>query len=96
MRILLFLLLLLVFLTGVLFTSVNTETVVINYYLDTQEMPLAVALLIALVLGVVVGLLAGMTLSLKYRNQLRLSNRQIKKLDKELENLRAMPVRDSH
>ena len=89
-------LLLVVFLAGALFTSVNTTAVEVDYYVGIREMPLAVALLIALVVGVLVGSLAGIGLSLKYRNQLRLSNRRVKKLDKELENLRALPVRDSH
>lgn len=89
-------LLLVVFLAGALFTSVNTTPVDVDYYVGIRQMPLAVALLIALVLGVLVGLLGGIGMSLKYRNQLRVSNRRVKKLDKELENLRAIPVRDSH
>lgn len=96
MRIIMLFLLLVVFLIGVLFTSVNTNAVAIDYYLGVREMPLAVALLIALIVGVVLGLLTGVTVSLKYRNQLRVSNRQVKKLNQELENLRALPVRDSN
>ena len=95
MRILLIILLLAVFLCGALFTSVNTDVVVVDFYLDSQEMPLALALLAALTVGVLIGALAGLTLSIKYRNRLRLANRQVKKLDKELENLRALPVRDA-
>jgi putative membrane protein len=88
-------LLLIVFLGGALFTSVNTDAVVVDFYLDSQEMPLALALLAALTVGVLVGAVVGLTQSIKYRNQLRLANRQVKRLDKELENLRALPVRDT-
>lgn len=95
MRILMIILLLVVFLCGALFTSVNTDAVVVDFYLDSQEMPLALALLAALTVGVLVGALMGLILSIKYRNQLRVANRQIKRLDKELDNLRALPVRDT-
>lgn len=88
-------LLLVVFLAGALFASVNTGPVMVDFYLDSQEMPLVLALLAALTVGVLFGVLAGMMLSIKYRNRLRLANRQVKKLDKELENLRALPVRDT-
>ncbi|RLA10258.1 MAG: LapA family protein [Gammaproteobacteria bacterium] len=96
MRILVNLLLLAVFLVGVLFTSANTAPVDVDYYLGSRQMPLAVALLIALVIGVLLSSFAGIAVSLKYRAKLRQSDRQVKKLDKELENLRALPVRDNH
>ncbi|HAC35457.1 MAG TPA: hypothetical protein DCF45_13155 [Gammaproteobacteria bacterium] len=94
MRFVMILLLLLVFLAGALFTSVNTLPVTVDYYIGTIELALSVALLGALVLGLIIGVLVGALMSIKHRKLLRRKTREVKKLEQELDNLRGLPVRD--
>ena len=80
---------------GILFAQANSSLIIVDYYFGVAESRLALALLWSMMMGLVIGVLVGMTLSLKQRSQLRQKNRRLKQLEQELDNLRALPVRNA-
>lgn len=96
MRIIYYLLLLIIVLLGTLFATLNAQTVVLNYYFGEAQLALSLLLIYTLVVGIgfAVFLAAWPVIACK-RQQFHLK-RRLKQMEKELENLRTMPVRDSH
>lgn len=96
MRIISYVLLILVIITGITFAVLNPDLVPINYYLGQKTMPLSILLVIDFVLGSLLGLLVsmGILVKLKIKNyQLR---QQLKHSEQEIDNLRAIPLQDRH
>ena len=94
MRVIRFLLMLLVVALGVAFAMLNAGPVLVNYYFATIELPLALVLTGALMVGAIAGVLAALASGLKLRRELA-SLRRSHRLDRqEIDNLRALPVKD--
>lgn len=86
---------LLVIALGVSFAILNAKSVPLNYFFEAREISLALLLAITLAIGALIGLL----LSVPSLFRLKRSNRQmksrIKLFEKELENLRTIPIKDT-
>lgn len=78
------------------FTTLNAQSVQINYYFGTLEIPLAIAMVVAISGGILFGFLAsfGMVLRLKRENH-RLK-KSAKNAEKELVSLKAVPSQYNH
>lgn len=80
---------------GISFAILNAKSVSLNYYFDVREISLALLLAITLAAGALLGLL----LSIPSLFRLKRSNRQmksrIKLFEKEVENLRSVPMKDT-
>ena len=96
MRILSFIFLILVVLIGISFATLNSEIVNVNYYIGHKSIPLSLLLVSVFATGSLLGLLVGvfMVIKAKIRNY-RLRQR-LKLAEKEIENLRAIPLQDKH
>jgi putative membrane protein len=96
MRLLMLATYLVLIIVGVSFAALNAVTVQVNFYFTTLSLPLSV--LMTLMLGI--GLLVGFVLSvLKYwrlKVQCLAVKNQLKLREKEIQNLRAIPLRDQH
>lgn len=81
---------------GLTFSLKNPQLVEINYYPDVViSTPLVVALLVTLLLGVLIGLLAMSLSQLRRRRELSRARKEVLKLTEEVQNLRALPIKDS-
>lgn len=96
MRIISFILLIIVILIGVTFAVLNPGTVNIHYYLGEKTMPLSLLLVVDFVLGCLLGLLVGFWLLVKTKVKNYYLRQQLKLSEKEVENLRAIPLQDRH
>ncbi len=76
------------------FSVINAHPVVINYYLGSAELPLALLVVICLILGILIGFLLALGWVLRLRVDLLRTRRQLKTAQKELDNLRTLPVKD--
>jgi len=94
LRILSLAILLIVLLLGLSFAVLNSGSIVVNYYLGEQEIPLSVALVLALVLGALLGVLASLSIILRQRTRISSLNRTVAMTEKELTNLRSLPIKD--
>lgn len=94
MRFIKLLLVLAVMILGAAFTLMNADTVVVNYYFGSRELPLSVVMVGVLCAGVLLGVLGtlGRLFGLKRENaELR---RQARIASQEVKNLRALPLKD--
>lgn len=95
MKILSYVLLILILLIGVSFSVLNSGSVSINYYVGISKLPLSFLMVLTFAVGCILGLLVGMVMYLRLKSQnYRLKNR-IKLAEKEVSNLRTMPLQDN-
>lgn len=95
MRILVIIFTICVAIIGLSFAVMNANVVELNYYLGVAELPLSLIVVISFAMGAGFGILAavGVILRLK-RGNLRL-RREVKLTEKELVNLRKIPIKSS-
>lgn len=93
------LLYLIVFLVVALFAFTlnfkNPDTILINYYFDIEwNVPLFVVLVAPFFVGMLLGILLMSVTVLKSKHQAGQTKRNLVKVEKEVQNLRAMPIKD--
>ena len=96
MRILSYILLIIIMLLGITFAALNHNDVTIHYYIGQTNLPLSILLVLSFASGCILGLIVaiGLVFKLKFKNY-RLQQ-QLKVTEKEVENLRAIPLQDRH
>lgn len=94
MRIVSYFFLLLIVIFGMTFATLNSESVTINYYFNHSTLPLSLLLVFVFALGCLIGMVVGIWLLIKAK----LSNYRLRQrltlAEKEIENLRAIPLQD--
>ncbi len=94
MRLFSSLILLIVIFLGLSFSSLNNEQVVFNYYFGTKNIALSLLLILALGCGILIGFLVAIASWVKLkRDNLKIKSR-LKMVEKELTNLRSIPIKD--
>ena len=86
----------LIALIGVIFAILNAESVQINYYFGSKETPLSLAIILSMLLGAILGLLASLGLILKSKREVSKFKRLADVAEKEIANLRAIPIKNHH
>lgn len=94
MRALKITIILLVTLMIVAFALVNAKSVQISYLLGHVELPLSLALFMSLSVGAMVGMLWTASWVVSQRAHVHELSKKVNLLQKEIDNLRAMPVKD--
>ena len=94
MRIISYFFLLVIVIFGMTFATLNSESVTINYYLSQSTLPLSLLLVLVFAFGCLIGMIVGFWLLIKAK----LSNHRLRQrltlAEKEIENLRAIPLQD--
>lgn len=84
-----------VLLAGVTFTTKNAQVVEMNYYFGVHWVaPLSFMLLTTLTVGIALGLLVSLAMQARMQRQLLQVRRENRQLEQEVNNLRALPIRD--
>jgi lipopolysaccharide assembly protein A len=96
MRILSYILLIIIILLGITFALINHNPVTVNYYLGEVSLPLSFVLVFAFVSGCLLGLIVGLSILIKLKLKNYRLQQQLKVTEKEVENLRAIPLQDRH
>lgn len=85
-----------VLLLGITFTTKNAQVVELNYYFGIHWLtPLSFMLLTTLTVGIVFGLFASLAMLARMQRQLLRARRENRQLEQEINNLRALPIRDA-
>lgn len=73
----------------------NPQTIAVSYYFDISwDLPLFLVIMIPFFIGMILGVML-MSLSVfKNKRQVSKASRELKKVEKEVESLRAMPLND--
>jgi putative membrane protein len=81
---------------GILFAVLNAEPVTLHYYFNDKQIPLSLVLVSSIIIGALLGVIASAGIIIK----LKRDNSRLKKSselsEKELSNLRTMPIKDKH
>lgn len=96
MRLLMLVIYILIIIIGVSFAALNATPVPINLYFKTISMPLAVLMAITLGMGVFLGFIVFMSRYWRLKNEYRKVKNQLKLTEKEIKNLRSIPLQDEH
>jgi putative membrane protein len=85
----------LVLLIGIAFAILNRQSVELNYYFGLKwSGPLSMALLAAFAFGVVAGYIASLRTVVRMQRQLVQARKEIRQIEQEVINLRALPIKD--
>lgn len=96
MRIVTYLLLLIIILIGITFAVLNPAVVTMNYYIGQKTLPLSLLLAYVFGIGCCLGLFVGGWLLLKVKITNYRLQQKLKVTEKEVQNLRAIPLQDKH
>lgn len=84
-----------VILIGVTFTTKNAQMVEFNYYFGIHwNAPLSFMLLTTFTIGIAFGMFASLAMLARMQRQLLQVRRESRQLEQEVNNLRALPIRD--
>lgn len=96
MRIVMTILYLMLILIGVSFAALNASSVQVNFYVTTLKMPISVLMTIMLGVGVLLGFFLFLWRYLRLKREHRKIKNQLRLTEKEIRNLRAIPLQDEH
>lgn len=83
-------------LTGILFAVLNSQTVQLNYYFGSKEIALSLLMIVVIILGTLLGILVSVGHILRARHDISRLKKNIQLAEKEVSNLRTIPIKDSH
>lgn len=86
----------LVVILSLIFAVSNSEQIIIHYYFGNITLPLSLALALAVAIGCILGVLACLKIILRAKYDLRSLKHEINLARKEIANMRAIPIKDSH
>lgn len=87
---------LMVVIFGIVFAVLNADTVQLNYYLGSVELPLSLVIMLAMIVGAVLGIFASLSFIIGSRRNLSKLKRSVAVAEKEIVNLRNIPIKDEH
>ncbi len=85
---------LLLILIGVSFAGLNASSVDVNMYFTTLHMPISMLIVLTLGMGVFIGCVLFLGRLWRLKAELRKIKNQLKLTEKEIKNLRAIPLQD--
>ena len=81
---------------GIVFAVLNAEPVKLNYYFGSEEVPLSLILVFAMIVGAILGVIASASLIISNQLEVKKLRKSVELAEKEVTNLRAIPIRDNH
>ena len=94
MRIISYFFLLVIILFGMTFATLNSESVVVNYYFGQASIALSLLLVLVFAFGCLIGMMVGLGLLIKNKIASYRLRQRLNLAEKEIENLRAIPLQD--
>jgi len=85
---------LLIFVVSLVFFLKNNQMITFNYLVSSQELSLSFLLFISLSIGAILGVLAWLPKIFSLQHRISRLQKQVKFTEKELNNLRVMPMKD--
>lgn len=94
MRIVSYFFILAITIFGMAFATLNSESVTVNYYVGQSTLPLSLLLVLIFASGCLVGMIVGLCLFVKTKLRNYRLHQRLTLAEKEIENLRAIPLQD--
>ena len=80
---------------GLIFHLKNDQLVELNYYVNSIPVSFSLVIVLTLCIGALLGVLASLPMILKLKHENARLVRQVKMTEKEINNLRVIPVKDT-
>lgn len=96
MRVLMLIIYLLLIILGVSFAALNADSVQVNFYFKTLSMPISVLIAMMVGVGILIGFLLFIARYWRLKIECRKMKNQLKLTEKEIKNLRSIPLQDQH
>lgn len=96
MRILMLITYIVLIIIGVSFAALNATSVEVNFYFKTVTMPISVLMTIMLGVGILIGFILFIGRYWRLKIECRKMKSQLKLTEKEIKNLRSIPLQDQH
>lgn len=96
MRILITIFYLVLILLGVSFAALNASSVQVNFYISTLKMPISVLMTLMLGIGIIIGFFLFLFRYWRLKAEHRKLKNQLRLTEKEIKNLRSIPLQDQH
>lgn len=94
-RLLGFVVILIVILFGLSFSLLNANRVDVDYYFGSVAAPLSLVLVAALIIGAVIGVLTTLGMLLGKQREVHRLRRRVRDSEKELSELRRLPLKET-
>ena len=85
---------LLVFFLSLYFGVLNSHSVLLRYYHGETEAPLALVMMVAILIGALFGVIASLGMVVKSKRELARMRKTMSLTEKELANLRSLPLKE--
>ena len=86
----------LLILVGISFAGLNAQSVHVNFYFTALNIPVSVLIILMLSLGMLLGVFLSLCRYWRLKAECRKIKNQLKLTEKEIKNLRAIPLQDQH
>ncbi|QBR84236.1 LapA family protein [Legionella israelensis] len=96
MRLLMLLFYLVLIIFGVTFAALNASDVQVNFYVTTFKLPMSVLMVIVLGIGILIGFIIFLFRYWRLKREYWKLKNQLNLTEKEIKNLRAIPLKDQH
>lgn len=96
MRVIYYLLLLFIVAICVSFAYLNSTPIKLNYFIGSAEISVAILVICSITLGVLLGVVVLLPSLFRAKFGNRQLTSQIRRVEQELNNLRSIPINDSH
>jgi putative membrane protein len=96
MRIVMLVIYILLIIIGVSFAALNAASVNVNFYFNTVSMPISVLITIMLGIGIFIGFILFIGRYWRLKAECHRIKNQLKLTEKEIKNLRSIPLQDQH
>ena len=87
---------LILFIVSALFFAQNDSSVMINYFVGTLDWQLNWVMVLCLLVGFLLGVVSILGSLLKTKVQLKLAKNKLERHSKEINSLRALPIKDEY
>ena len=96
MRILIIVFYLVLITLGVVFSVLNSKMVELHLYYISLNVPISVLILLSLIVGIIIGLLSFLWRYLRLKMAFAKLKSQLALSEREVKNLRSIPIQDQH
>lgn len=96
MRIFMIIFYIVLIIVGVTFAALNATSVQVNFYFTMLTMPISVLMAIMLGVGMLIGCFLFLCRYWRLKSEHRKIKNQLRLTEKEIKNLRAIPLQDQH
>ena len=95
-RVIFYIFLFIIFIFAISFSLLNSQNVQINFYFTKKDIDLMFVIFASICIGAIMGVIAISGVVFRLRHQLSKKNREVKLVEKEVTNLRSLPLKDKH